>query len=372
MSYYGITKIGESPPGSIAHYGVKGMKWKNHIYATKEESVSPASKAIMQEKARIEQYIADLQMKKEQFVELFGPSDDLEEIFSEKIAKAKAEFNSFVQQVQNPSGELAHYGIKGQKWGVRRWQNEDGSLTEEGRRRYTYNTGRPGENRMSLAGRIKFGNKYANEFNRSEKEKAGWTKEKEKAWLEAENKKFVDEIRKEKTFRDLGKKLDKLDKLSDEEKQKVGDEILRNLEEFTSKAEKVKPTSDESRMYYELASKLVKQVEKKSGKQNNGSPVSDNYREASKKADEFANKLNQREDEIVSSLHLKRPKTNKEGIRNAERIQDALKKDSSYKKIKSELRNAQNGALSAILKDLGFADTPKNRSILFRYVFLDW
>lgn len=32
---------------------------------------------------------------------------------------------------------LAHHGIKGQKWGVRRYQNTDGSLTEEGRKRYS-------------------------------------------------------------------------------------------------------------------------------------------------------------------------------------------------------------------------------------------
>lgn len=31
---------------------------------------------------------------------------------------------------------LAHHGIEGQKWGVRRYQNEDGSLTSEGRKRY--------------------------------------------------------------------------------------------------------------------------------------------------------------------------------------------------------------------------------------------
>lgn len=31
---------------------------------------------------------------------------------------------------------LEHYGIQGQKWGVRRFQNEDGSLTEEGKKRY--------------------------------------------------------------------------------------------------------------------------------------------------------------------------------------------------------------------------------------------
>lgn len=34
---------------------------------------------------------------------------------------------------------LAHFGIKGQKWGIRRYQNEDGSLTEEGRQRYLSN-----------------------------------------------------------------------------------------------------------------------------------------------------------------------------------------------------------------------------------------
>ena len=32
--------------------------------------------------------------------------------------------------------ELYHHGIQGQKWGVRRYQNEDGSLTEEGKYRY--------------------------------------------------------------------------------------------------------------------------------------------------------------------------------------------------------------------------------------------
>lgn len=32
-------------------------------------------------------------------------------------------------------GELYHYGIKGQKWGVRRYQNKDGSLTPAGKKR---------------------------------------------------------------------------------------------------------------------------------------------------------------------------------------------------------------------------------------------
>ena len=31
---------------------------------------------------------------------------------------------------------LAHHGIKGQKWGVRRFRNEDGTLTAAGKKRY--------------------------------------------------------------------------------------------------------------------------------------------------------------------------------------------------------------------------------------------
>lgn len=34
-------------------------------------------------------------------------------------------------------GELYHSGIKGMKWGVRRFQNTDGSLTPAGRKRYS-------------------------------------------------------------------------------------------------------------------------------------------------------------------------------------------------------------------------------------------
>ena len=35
------------------------------------------------------------------------------------------------------NNELQHHGILGMKWGIRRYQNKDGSLTKEGKERYS-------------------------------------------------------------------------------------------------------------------------------------------------------------------------------------------------------------------------------------------
>ena len=65
-----------------------------------------------------------------------------------KISKYKEALSQDGFQIQNgvlmygfaPSDELEHFGLKGMKWGVRRFQNKDGSLTEAGKQRYA-NTG---------------------------------------------------------------------------------------------------------------------------------------------------------------------------------------------------------------------------------------
>lgn len=58
-------------------------------------------------------------------------------------------------------GYLAHHGIIGQKWGVRRFQNKDGTWTNAGKERY----GRGGVARRLMTGDYAFGNKRIQEKN---------------------------------------------------------------------------------------------------------------------------------------------------------------------------------------------------------------
>lgn len=54
---------------------------------------------------------------------------------------------------------LVHFGIKGQKWGIRRFQNEDRTLTEEGKKRYRVGNGNESKDAKIYSKEVKKYNK---------------------------------------------------------------------------------------------------------------------------------------------------------------------------------------------------------------------
>lgn len=55
---------------------------------------------------------------------------------------------------------IKHHGIKGQRWGIRRYQNDDGSLTKAGEQRYNKETENDKHSSDSSEHKVNEGKKY--------------------------------------------------------------------------------------------------------------------------------------------------------------------------------------------------------------------
>ena len=177
------------------------------------------------------------------------------------------------------TNELYHHGVRGQKWHVRRWQNEDGSLTPAGRIHYGYGTMKmytnPGNPRF-----IRDVYKYADsDLNVLRRERAdriekikkdyGLTEYREKLkslenpYKEALNKKnsrnLLEKIEGKKELKKLDKEFDKIwdeqnrllkESNYEEKRAKIFDEFTKKAKDILIKD--LKLTNEDKKVVEEL------------------------------------------------------------------------------------------------------------------------
>ena len=113
------------------------------------------------------------------------------------------------------NNELMHYGVKGMKWGVHRYRNKDGTLTDAGRERLSRNLRNERERTLQRTGSLKVSKKYKKMTN-SEISKV----------ITNDDKKRINDARKKWLDSPDEKTSDKYERMYTDECRKVADKIV--------------------------------------------------------------------------------------------------------------------------------------------------
>lgn len=240
------------------------------------------------------------------------------------------------------TNELSHHGIIGQRWGVRRFQNPDGSLTPEGRIRY--GSGKEREN--------------------SRDSKTGLTSYERNLKHSKDPKKrdmYYAQIRKETDFRHIKDK-----KLKADAEKKILEMNDLSGEDFYKRSER-----DIDRY-----SELWKRINEESGNMNDGIPVTKAFE---KKMEEIDKKYD--EWRWFDEKHEDIYKLEREWLENKISYDKYKKKrkklfeekgyDKEYDKSFQEYDKSRDDMCEVVLKDIGYENTPEAKRLIKDMIFWD-
>lgn len=198
--------------------------------------------------------------------------------------------------------ELQHYGIRGQRWGVRRYQNSDGSLTAAGRKRYN-----------------------------QEMEK-----------LEAREKVLKNKQRTANKIAKLDAKKKELDEKQREIKEMEGRHKRQAREEFAAKFDKVKDAAEKVK---DTATKAKNAVDEHKVKKAAKDAIKDAKKAEKEVAKAEKDAVKEAKKKAKTNTHDMIEKKKLEDMTDAELSAtiDRLRLEKTYKQLQSELHETTMG-----------------------------
>lgn len=308
----------------LVHYGVKGQSWGKRRYQNYDGSLTDLGKQHYgylyptaledededtKEKVKAEGLTKLLfkeidKYAKEADVDISKWNDSVEVYLGEFLGVDTDKLSAnVIQQIQNAfnqkyskpkirkpsqmkSNELTHHGILGQLWGRRRFQNPDGSLTIEGKLRYS--KGGFMAKRKSKATTVKKEKVNKEENNKKE------TKKKVSEMSDAELQKYISRLTAERSALSLERDISTLSP----KKVSVGEKLVKLLWNDV-----IAPTArDLGRQYMNDLAKSISKA--------NAQPESKESK-AKREAEYYKNKKNATNDEIQYLKNLETLKKNK-------------------------------------------------------------